>query len=113
MGAFPGAYSYPESGLLVKGLSEKPASGGQMVAETRVTPLIAFGDRRSHIRPYCSGWRRCRRRKKRERTLVKLPVYQPYPSVSQYRSRSNQFDRFLFDYTVVNAGGTLTLKIRF
>jgi hypothetical protein len=27
----------------VKGLSEKPASGGQMVAETRVTPLIAFG----------------------------------------------------------------------
>jgi hypothetical protein len=28
---FVGAYSYPESGLLVRGLSRKPASGGLMV----------------------------------------------------------------------------------
>jgi hypothetical protein len=29
--AFAAAYSYPETELLVKGLSERPASGGQMV----------------------------------------------------------------------------------
>jgi hypothetical protein len=31
--AFAAAYSYPETGLLVKGLSERPASGGQMVID--------------------------------------------------------------------------------
>jgi hypothetical protein len=29
--AFAAAYSYPETGLLVRGLSDRPAGGGQMV----------------------------------------------------------------------------------